>query len=334
MSAMLSTRRVAVSGARLRSELLFRSMLRVSNTRTQDTWTFCDASNEADVVLCGNGTPNEAVPRKSGAKQILVDLSDLDTRVSGEKLRLNEPIRITDVIALLDAASSRLAQRARPQAEPQPARAENGSFAFALALRDLFANGSPDVHGIEANDQVLYVIPASRSFFTTESADDEETVSRFLLSAQAAKTAQLKRHQIRELEQSGALPKPINALLWRAGHEGSQGRLLPGLGESDRFHLKRWPDFGKLSHTPGELRLTPYLVRAPRTLDELETIGKISRAEVCAYINACALLDLIEVKAPVSQVGSVIAKTEPVVVKEKRKVFSGVLGSIRAILGI
>jgi hypothetical protein len=78
---------------------------------------------------------------------------------------------------------------------------------------------------------------------------------------------------------------------WQLARVLSQGLLLPGIAEMQRFSLLRWPDFGTLgAANPYELRLCAMLTSQPESIERMLKVVPCKRAEVIGLLNACALV--------------------------------------------
>jgi hypothetical protein len=78
---------------------------------------------------------------------------------------------------------------------------------------------------------------------------------------------------------------------WQLARVLSQGLLLPGIAEMQKFSLIRWPDFGTFgAASPYELRLCAMLTSQPESIERMLKVVPCKRTDVIALLNACALV--------------------------------------------
>jgi hypothetical protein len=126
------------------------------------------------------------------------------------------------------------------------------------------------------------------------------------------------------LTDTGSQTYKLDALLWRLGQQGCKSRLLPELPADAHFKLRRWPDFGRLEHTPNHLRLAARLVRQRMTVLELAIVTGLPVSTINAFVNACCLIELLEVHAVDQENGSTSGA--------RPSRYRGIFGAIRSAL--
>lgn len=326
-------------GLSLHDDLLIKSLLQIVNARTRDRWHFRD-DLESDVALCDPGSALVSVVQKQaqryGSPHCISLVHEGLAPIRGTSV-LAAPVRAADFIAMLDSVSSALATSAHassalPHCDAIGANSVSAQpSSFGLVMHDLFAQASNDVYRIDSANVTLHVIPATRVWLLVQALDENE-ITQLLRSPPDLTLTRLSRdHAQRLLADDRINPYPAESLLWRAGLQGSQDRLLPGLPHDARFALRRWPDFGRLKHEQAHFRMAALLTRAPHDLDELANASAQTREMACAFINACGLCDLITVRPaePRASTESVTATS----FDRPSSRYAGIFRSIRGALG-
>lgn len=289
---------VTVVGLPVHKELLVRSLLTVVNTRTRDSWHFSD-SIDSDVALC---EPNSALTLVAQKHEKLkgfpqcVSVVREGVMAIPHTLVLSAPIYASSFIALLDAISSTLSVRTTYGDAAMSAPLTTSSddkFRVGVALHDLVGRASRNVQRIDANGVIFHVIPAARALLLTQPLDEDALPHLF--RARDVSITPLTEGQTQDLFGDGAKPQSIDWLLWRAGLDGPHDQLLPTLPAAAKFALRRWPDFGRMKHQPFHLRMAAFLTRSPHSIDQLSAAVTHSNDDCRAFVNACALSDLVEV---------------------------------------
>jgi hypothetical protein len=317
---MLSrTRKLTTVGLPLRDDLLIRSLVQVIGSRTVDDWTFYDGF-EADVALCNpssnlSGIALRRAEQSAGLTCVSV-IHDGEDSLPGTKV-LHAPIKSTEFIALLNDVSHSAGRIQHPAAHADDVRS------VANALHELMQTKSPELHAVECGTVTVFVVPASRTLYAA--APLAETDVRQWLGKHPLRIDHMQEASAR-LVATAENRRDLDGLLWRLGLEGNDGTLLSGLPESAKFHLKRWPDFGRLAHQAFHFRMAALLSRGAYTIEELAAASKHVEDDVRAFVNACAMCDLIRI--------------DPVVVDPPRATppaqrrYSSILNSIRSALGL
>jgi hypothetical protein len=143
---------------------------------------------------------------------------------------------------------------------------------------------------------------------------------------------------------------------WQLARTLSQGLLLPGIAEMQKFSLLRWPDFGTLgAASPHELRLCAMLTSQPESIERMLRVVPCKRTDVVALLNACALVrclrdapsdlltsasgsensaDFVPALAPQTNVApkTVMPETAPAQPSQTQRGMLGFLGKLRAAL--
>lgn len=326
-------------GLSLHDDLLIKSLLQIVNARTRDHWHFHD-DMESDVALCDPESALVSLVQKysqrNGNPRCISLVHEDAAPIRGTSV-LTAPVRAADFIAMLDSVSISLASAAQassalPHGDMSGANSVGAQpSSFGLVMHDLFAQASNDVYRIDSANVTLHVIPATRVWLLVQPLEEEE-ISQLLRSPADLTLTRLSRdHAQRLLSDDRINPYPVESLLWRAGLQGTQDRLLPGLPHDARFALRRWPDFGRLKHEQAHFRMAALLTRAPHDLDELASASAQTREVALGFINACALCDLITVRPAAPRATTVSATAASFDRPSSR--YAGIFRSIRGALG-
>lgn len=318
-------------GLPLRAELRLKSLLEVVNAKTSDRWSFIE-QGDAHVAICDPASALSSVTMKRGASgttRYFSLVEDASLAAAGTSV-IRDPIRASDLIELLNLVSSTLSCEA-PQKEWAALTAATSTsidgrdvFPVAVALRGLARGKSQSVYVLQAAAFEMHVMPAARTVHLMEPVDDEG------LRGLAAPGVPISIRELAATQTSELVAQSckLDELLWRLGLHGEKSRLLPELPADASFKLRRWPDFGRIEHTPEHLRLAARLVREKATVLELAMAAGLSVSNVNAFINACCLCELIEVHAVEHAVRTVRATTP-----SQPPRYSGIFRTIRSVLG-
>ncbi len=116
----------------------------------------------------------------------------------------------------------------------------------------------------------------------------------------------------------------LDSLLWQAGVDHSDGRLLEGHNMAQPVRLKAWPNFTRNGFRQSHFKLAAIMARQPISLKDLRKEAGVARDEVVSFYNAAYAVGLIDRRAtPRSDGGE--SKSRP-----RRK---GLLGMLARKLG-
>lgn len=323
---MLSrARKLTTVGLPLRDELLIRSLVQVIGTKTVDEWTFQE-SFDADVALCNPNSNLSGVAlrraEQSGAMTCVSVVHDGDAPLPGTRV-LHAPIKSTEFITLLNDISHSVGQVRH--AEPEHAAETHDGHSLAEALHDLMRTKSADIHAVERPGAAIFVAPAARALYAL--ALPTEAQMQEWLGARDVRVRRVDELTARRIAGNSEDRHDLDALLWRVGLEGTAGAPLHGLPAGATFKLKRWPDFGRLKHQAFHFRMAALLSRGAYTIEALAAASGHDRGETCAFVNACAMCDLLLVDAPA-------AAEPPRPAPRVQRRYSAILSSIRSALGL
>jgi len=86
----------------------------------------------------------------------------------------------------------------------------------------------------------------------------------------------------------------LDSLLWQAGVDHSDGRLLEGHDMSQPVRLKAWPNFTRNGFRQSHFKLAAIMARQPISLKELRKEAGVARDEVVSFYNAAYAVGLID----------------------------------------
>lgn len=330
----MSTRHLTVTclGVPLRAQLRLKSMLEVVNAKTTDRWSFTD-QGDAHVAICDPASALSSVTRKRssyGATRFFSLVEDVAHAAAGTSV-IRDPIRASDLIELLNLVSSTLSLELPPREWAALASSEDtaidgrDAFPVAVAVRGLAHRDAQMVYALQAESFEMYVVPATRSVLLPRPLD-EEALARLAAPGVHISIREWPASHGRLLTDTGSQTYKLETLLWRLGQHGCKSRLLPELPADAHFKLRRWPDFGRLESTPNHLRLAARLVRQRMTVLELAIVTGLPVSTINAFVNACSLIELLEVHALDQPKGSMSG------MRPSR--YSGIFESIRSALGL
>jgi hypothetical protein len=320
---------VTTIGLPLRAELRLRSLLHVVNAKTVDQWSFAEQGG-AHVAICDPASALSTLTIKRAQDRVtrFVSLAADESHAAEGTSFIRDPIHPADLIELLNLVSATLSWDARQDALAALGASDDSRdpFPVAVALRGLVKQATDAVFLLEAASLQLHVVPSARTALLVQPLDQTQLV-RLAQPEISIAIRQLPASHARRLVDAGAHPNRIDGLLWRLGLHGTKHRLLPELPPDGRFKLRRWPDFGRVEHCADHLRLAARLVRQPASALELAIALGQTPSNVTAFLNACALCDLLEVHAACDA-------PRPTAPARMSPRYSGLFRTIRSALGL
>lgn len=97
---------------------------------------------------------------------------------------------------------------------------------------------------------------------------------------------------------------PTQSLIWALAIDHTGESLMRGLDKDRPLQLKQWPNLIRLPHHPEHARLCALMVQHPSTLESAVERTGMERVKVCAFINACALLGMVQYAQGAPEVAS------------------------------
>lgn len=291
---------ITVVGLSLRDETVVRSLVEALQGRSGSQWRFVD-DLDADVALCAPDSPLSRVAVARGRQSGRPRCVCYGEPVAGEttfEASLRLPVRISELWGLLDGMNTPTepAQTA-PAAPPGKSRPDLAGLSVAQAVSALLAEKS------RGSERWLLRLGA----ITFEVAMPERTVDivtpqdcTFDALVEAASAVVVDSATIIP-RGSGEEPrtgrKSLDALLWRIGSRDLDGPAALWARDATPVRLRRWPDFGRLGAHRPHLAMASQLTRAAMTPADLAAAVECGEDQVRAFLNACALLGLIQIEA-------------------------------------
>lgn len=339
----MKCRTLATIGLPVRLEIVLKSHLNLVNARTTERWAFSDEL-DVDVVICNPDSTLSALTakrsRESGSRLCISLVRSNQLPLDGT-VTLHARLHVGELIELLNKVSAGV--KIKPDVPPGLDQASASQSAgehvgqLARTLHDLMKAGSRDLHLIEAGMFRFCLLPVSRSAFLHEPLTDS-WLSRMLAIDQEAKASIIPLAKQQQVLAGFQHRSSLLKLLWHAGLHCKDLVQHPIVSESAPISLNRWPDFGILKYEPAHLRMSAELSRNQLTLDQLAQVTKTTKDQARAFVNACALCNLIESDSAAYWPGvspRVRGKPEGVTsaaVAPRRSL--GFLNSIRSALGL
>lgn len=170
------------------------------------------------------------------------------------------------------AASAPVPPPAAPLRDAEPRTLAEWLTSGRLRGRLRFAQG--DVAVLIDTDQRQYFGPAAlkpvAALFARDAAlADFESVSPDVWSAQTTAL--------------GA-PQPLARLAWYGALLAGGGRIAPGFGAGERFHLLKWPQTER--EFPKHFRIATAMMKGPATLAEIADASHVPEPDVADFVNA------------------------------------------------
>lgn len=334
-------RTLTAIGLPIRLETLIKAHLQVVNARTADAWSFSD-DGDCDVAICDPESPVSSLTLRRSQKTgspVCISLVDAGQKALKGTLALNAPLRVAEIIELLDRVSTGFkpspdndaifASHEKP-ASQKPAT----GFDFATKLHELVRSRSVDIHVFDAPGLRFCVIPSSSSVMLQEPLTDawlDHTLEIASKMTIRVVPSPLGHKLLSAFPHRGS----INRVLWHAGMKGAQATHLSVDADDATFALIRWPDFGNLPHAPMHRRMAAGLSRRRMTLAQLAQTTHVPIVEVQRFANACAFCGLlrIELRSIASGNGESAVPVAAQALVPPRQGF-GFLQSIRNALGM
>lgn len=338
---------IGILGIKPSQGLVLRTILRFSETQLQREWDFDECGN-ADVIIADPTHPDFAayiLRSKTEGRPMCVSLLWDDRKAASGTRTLNTPLRSMDVVSLLKSAEANGARIARPTGADDAAKtaahdlAEQSGFDNALKL---VLNLQQEVEKDTASEDDLLISCAGRPVFRVRAAeglfcpvdgsvvsstDGDELLARLGGLHQAAV---IEKAQRRDQSVEGEHWLPLSSLYWHLGVRLLSSGFLPGLNANMSFKLKSWPDFGTNGSDPRFLKMAAFMARRSLNLAELRSLTQQSVQVITAFINACALCQLV---LPTDDSGQrvVIDLHRVLAEKKQQQGIHGVFSAIRSV---
>ena len=199
--------------------------------------------------------------------------------------RLDDPVGSSSLVAVLNEVSSELGNGAEP---PEPVVVGAGAGRRrADAGRGYRRRPRADAARAPPADLRRHRAGVTRRHRNPARAVDQARppLARAERRGRRPPARREPRRPRRTSQRPGGDPRPAYApphveVLWRLGLAAGRETLLPPFTADHALGLIRWPDFGRLTHTPAHVKLAARLVRRPYTLEELAEAAQMPVGEV------------------------------------------------------
>ena len=277
---------------------LFDSMLWVFRGTTQANWILCSAA-DAEVIVLHATHDQRPVDEWRKQGKVIVTLSNDPSAAKQSEHALVYPFPAATVLKLLEGIDEQLAGVTRARTPATPAREGSGnSFDFIEAIRTVRAarNAELWMAVADGSERVLWL-----------RGDGAE----YRASAEVRTGLRCGVLQVRHFSSEKVAGPPAGLttgsgeeIAWFSGYY-SGGTLAPWLSETERYRLRRWPDFGLLRAPDGltmacQLRVLAALDAAPATPASLVVRARVTRMQTARVLNALSTTGLIEVDTAAS----------------------------------
>lgn len=273
-------------------------MLHLVEGRTAATWVYVDEP-QADLAICepdsalAQATIKQAVRR--GRPHCVVLL-----RPGAQPLphthSVHAPLRVSDFISMLDDtlanahAGADAANTVLAASTASVASSRSGDSLLLGVLRNMMTSGDSRAHCVTIGGVRLFLMPSQGSVL----ADEQLTPS---LIARFSDHGDIDARCLPESDviapDSSLHRCSLQFLLWHCAISTADGEFTSWLPRGAGFGLKRWPDFGRLTHEPWHLRLTALLVREAFTPQQMTVLIDQPLRQVQAFLHACDLCGLL-----------------------------------------
>ncbi len=280
------------------------AILHVLKARTEAAWELSDL-DRADFVIAPLALardPDHGRPLR-GRNVIPLVADDGPPPREGD-LVLTSPIRVMAVLDVLNIASRRRGQAPHAPREA-PAKSEDGGHADSSLAAVLTASlaRTRDDHALRIrilSAGTIYVWPAERVFhvdFPLSMLPRIVMERRFVMT-----TAPV---QAPELAAIRAQAMPLTPLLWSIGIAQTRCAEPPATAA---YRLLRWPEFDRLPHEMGHLRLCGVMAGAAWTVEDLQRPSGLAAAFVARFLRACVACGYATAEQRTAEAPPVIAR--------------------------
>lgn len=274
---------VAAYGLEAKEMHTLGAILHVLKARTEASWELSDL-DQADFVIAPLALardPDHGQPLRG--RNVIPLVADDGTLPREGDLILTKPIRVMAVLDVLNIASRRQGQspHAPREAPAKPEEAAGNDSSLAAVLLPSLARTRDD-HALRIrilSAGTIYIWPAERLFhvdFPLAMLPRIVMERRFVMT-----TAPINMPELSDLK---ARAMPLTSLLWSIGI--AQTRCVEIAGAS-AHRLLRWPEFDRLPHEMGHLRLCGVMAGASWTVDDLHRHSGLPLPFVARFLRAC-----------------------------------------------
>lgn len=275
-----------------------RSMLTLLEPVVGARWKVTDQL-PADVVLL----PAEQVPAAARGRRnddelpLLLALTDDDGRIPHAFASLKRPVTAARVVEALQLAEGQL-HRLRsgiegpstvPLLETLDGRDKLAPATFdarvrtslrAAAFRLLQAPVAATL--LDDKRESIFTLLPGLGYTTRLPANEVATVFRANPPVVLIELAEPEQRALRKAREF----HPLRELEWTFWISARAPWLRPELDAAARYRLRRWPDFGRLPHYQGDIRMASFLMAQALPLAKLQEMANVKPEAAMNFLNA------------------------------------------------
>lgn len=273
-------------------------------------WEYTENPDIAAAVLIDADSEDGKLQLKEliakGKSQVLIAFSQGAEGLPENVLVLPRPLRLAEVIAVLQQAAKRFLGVSSPQVELKPSTVVQ-SGGVSEKIGDISTPTSPKIRRVfevlcGSRDKILKVSGGAaqpvvfdishRRYYPSNDAGQIEIEALLTSAAKHANVEEININQLAK-ETQNLKGQELDVPLWAAALAASNEQLFDGLSRDEFFRLNRWPDLKKLGQNPLHLKLTA-LLRHGGTIDHFADIIKVPAGDIINFINACHALNFLD----------------------------------------
>ena len=317
-------------GLSIRDEIMLRSLITLVADKSRQRWVYAD-SGDADLALCDPDSALATIAVKNckvHGRPLCASVLHGDQMPTPTTRALRAPLRLKPLIEILDAAGSALeVGKTYLPSSTGDGRTEGVGLAHALHQLLIVEGtstggwriGSGDIYLDVSLDERLCSVHAGRL-----SDSDAAIVHLSMLETPLQRSALMIASQPSAGERANR--KPLDQLLWQCGLHSLAVPKVHSIGSAGLVKLTSYPDFGRFGAERAHLAFASHLSLRPCNISDLARATGQSFEKARSFVNACAMIGLIEVVAAAG------VPSAPVAAKSRR--WPGLMRSLRTALGI
>ncbi len=207
---------------------------------------------------------------------------------------LHKPVRVTTLSDILVQICrqiyehiSKHPQSTNSATAPSTNQNQNTAFHHFLKAKQekstlkVTCPNCPDVY-INGTDKTIFIKGA------------HESLETYYLPDNTCITSEPITPEVLLASVQGLTPHALDAELWQAGIECSNGQLLPEQQTNIPVKLKAWPNFSRQGFKPEFFKIAAYMAKQAISIDELSKVTQIPLNIIIDFYNAAFAVDLIE----------------------------------------
>lgn len=310
-----TTRRIACLGFDWRAEISLKETLTLLRGKTRDSWQYTDELTADVVVYETSNTLAQAMVRRcaaAGTSRVFFPSNSDDETV----LTLRYPFGASRLIACLDSASAQL-----PGTASTHQRADTPSL--SQRLDDALQRPGTLAVAIHAQGQQGWLKLPERELHWSQPMSVDDIAGLLSGDVDVQALGPEDGASLRRLEASARHRVPVEGLLWAVGVTRSRGSLLQRIDVTRSYKLRRWPDFGAIGRRSLDIRCASLLTQRELVPTHMAMMTGIPLSVLGSFLNACALVGLLEQGAELAPATSAPAPSAG------DSTFGGVLRRIR-----